>query len=136
MDAGTALGTLNWLAVLVAAVSTFALGALWYGPIVGKTWMRVSGMTAEKAASANMGRIFGSAFVLQLLTAIALAMFIGPDADLSVGVFAGFMAGALFVSTALGVVYLFEQRPFPLWAIDAGYQVLAFTLMGGILGAW
>ena len=79
---------------------------------------------------------YGTAFVLQLLTAFALAMFIGPDAGLSFGVFAGFMAGALFVATAMGVVYLFEQRSFALWGIDAGYQILAFTLMGGILGAW
>lgn len=134
MDSG-ALAAINWLAVIVAAISTFALGALWYGPLVGKAWMRLSGMTEEKAASANMARIFGSAFVLQLITAVALAMFIGANAGLALGLFAGFMAGALFVSTALGVIYLFEQRPFSLWAIDASYQILAFTLMGGILGA-
>jgi hypothetical protein len=40
------------------------------------------------------------------------------------------------VATAFGVVYLFEQRSFALWGIDAGYQILAFTLMGAILGAW
>ena len=136
MDTGSALATINWLAVIVAAISTFALGALWYGPIVGKAWMAASTMTEEKAASSNMPRTFGLAFLLQLITASALAMFIGPDAGLSFGVFAGFMAGALFVSTAIGVVYLFEQRSFALWGIDAGYQILAFTLMGAILGAW
>lgn len=136
MDAGSAMYSINWLAVIVAAVSTFILGALWYGPIAGSAWRRVSGMTEEKAASANMGTIFTMAFVLQLLAAVALAMFIGPDASLSFGLFAGFMTGAFFVGTALGVVYLFEQRPVALWAIDGGYQVLAFTLMGAILGAW
>lgn len=135
MDAGPLAG-INWLAVVVAAVSTFALGALWYGPLMGKAWMRLSGMTEEKVAAASMGRIFGSAFVLQFITAVALALFIGPDAGVGVGVFAGFMAGALFVSTALGVIYLFEQRPFGLWAIDASYQILGFSLMGAILGAW
>ncbi len=130
------MANINLLAVLVAAVATFAVGALWYGPLLGKPWMQLTGMTEEKARSANMGRTFGLAFVLQLLTAFALAMFIGPDAGLSFGLFAGFMAGALFVATGMGVVYLFEQRPFSLWGIDAGYQILAFTLMGGILGAW
>ena len=136
MDTGSAIATINWLAVVVAAVSTFALGALWYGPIVGKAWLAASTMTEEKASSGNMPRTFGLAFLLQLLTAFALAMFIGPDAGLSFGVFAGFMAGTLFVGTAIGVVYLFEQRSFALWGIDAGYQILAFTLMGAILGAW
>ncbi len=136
METGSVLATINWLAVFVAAAATFALGALWYGPLVGKPWMAAAGMTEEKAASANMGRTFGLAFLLQLVTAFALAMFIGPQATLAFGTFAGFMAGALFVATAMGVVYLFEQRPFALWGIDAGYQILAFTLMGAILGAW
>lgn len=135
MDTGTVMANINWLAVVVAAVSTFVLGGLWYGPLVGKAWMRATGMTEEELGGA-MGRIFAGAFLLQLLTAFALAMFIGSDAGLSFGVFAGFMAGALFVATALGVVYLFERRSFALWAIDATYQILAFTLMGAILGAW
>ena len=136
MDAGSVMFDLNWLAVIVAAIATFVLGALWYGPIAGKAWMRASGMTEEKVASANMAKVFALAFVLQLLAAVALAMFIGPAASLSFGLFAGFMTGMFFVGTALGVVYLFEQRPMALWAIDGAYQVLAFTLMGGILGAW
>ena len=136
MDAGSAVGAINWLAVIVAAVATFALGALWYGPLMGKAWMKASGMTEEKAASANMARTFGVAFVLQLLAAFALAMFIGPDAELGFGVFAGFMTGTFFVATAFGVVYLFEQEPFALWGINASYHILSFTLMGAILGAW
>ena len=136
MDAGTAMGAINWLAVIVAAVSAFVIGSLWYGPLLGKPWMRASGMTEEKAKSANMGMIFGLAFVLELLAAIALAMFIGADAGLGFGVFAGFMTGLFFVATAMGVTYLFEQRPLALWAIDAGYQVVMFTVMGAILGAW
>lgn len=128
--------SVNWLAVLVAAIAAFAIGGLWYGPLLGKAWMRASGITEEKARSANMPMIFGLAFVLELLAAIALAMFIGPEADLRFGAFAGFMTGAFFVSTAFGVVYLFEQRPLALWAIDAGYQVVLFTVMGAILGAW
>ena len=136
MEAGSVLASINWLAVFVAAAATFALGALWYGPLLGKPWRATTGMTEEKAASTGMGRVFGLAFLLQLLTAFALALFIGAEATLGFGVFAGFMAGALFVATAMGVVYLFERRPFALWSIDAGYQILAFTLMGAILGAW
>lgn len=136
MDTGTAVAAINWLAVIVAAVATFALGALWYGPLVGKAWLHLSTMTEERAASANMPVIFGVAFVLQLLAAFALAMFIGGGAGVSFGAFTGFMTGTFFVATAFGVVYLFEQRPFALWGIDAGYYILSFTMMGAILGAW
>ena len=37
------LGDLNWLAVLVAALVYFILGAIWYAPpIFGRAWMRGS----------------------------------------------------------------------------------------------
>jgi len=133
---GNLLDAFNWLAVVLATVSMFALGALWYGPLFGKAWMRSSGVTEEMARKANMGRTFGLAFLLTLLAALSLAMFIGAEAALGFGVFAGFMTGAFFVATAMGVTFLFEQRPLSLWAIDAGYHIVGFTLMGTILGAW
>lgn len=136
MDAGSAMDAVNWLAVIVAAIATFLLGAIWYGPLLGKPWGRASGISEDRPRDANMARTFGVAFVLQLLAAFALAMFIGAEAGVGFGTFAGFMTGAFFVATAFGVVYLFEQRPLALWAIDAGYQIVAFTMMGAILGAW
>ena len=43
------LGDLNWLAVLVAALAYFAIGALWYAPpLFGKAWMAAGGMTTRK----------------------------------------------------------------------------------------
>ena len=46
------------------------------------------------------------------------------------------MAGFTYVAAALGITYLFEMRSFTLWAINAGYQVVVFSIMGAILGAW
>jgi hypothetical protein len=63
-------------------------------------------------------------------------MFIGPEANLLDGLFAGFMAGFTFVAAAFGISYLFEFRPIKLWLINAGYQVVVFSVMGAILGAW
>ena len=135
MDAGNAAMQVNWLAVVVAALSGFALGGLWYGPLFGKAWMAASGMTEERARSANMVRIYGLTLLLNIVAAVSLAMFIGAG-DLNFGLFAGFMTGLTFVSVGLGITYLFEQRPLRLWLINAGYQTLFFTVMGAILGAW
>ena len=33
--------TLNWVMILVMTVVTFALGALWHGPLFGKLWMKI-----------------------------------------------------------------------------------------------
>ena len=40
------------------------------------------------------------------------------------------------LAMSLGVIYLFEQRSFRLWLINAGYMTLYFSVAGTILGAW
>jgi hypothetical protein len=136
MDTAAMPGNTNWLAILLAALAGFAVGAIWYGPLFGKAWMRESGVTLEKAKSANMPKLYGTVLALNLIAAGSLAMFIGPTGDWRFGLFAGFMTGLTFVSTALGVIYLFESRSLRLWLINAGYQVVIFSLMGVVLGAW
>jgi len=127
---------LNWLAVVSAAATGFIIGGLWYGPLLGKAWMRASGVTEEAMQRSNKARTFGLTALLNLIAATSLAMFIGPQADWYFGLFAGFMTGLTFVSTALGVIYLFELRSLRLWLINAGYQTVNFSAMGVILGAW
>jgi len=125
------------LKVLIAtAVAGFPLGALWYGPLFGGAWMAATGITKERAQQANKARIYGTALLLNLIISTSLAMFIGPGANLQDGMFAGFMAGFTYVAAAFGITYLFEFRSVTLWAINAGYQVIVFTVMGAILGAW
>jgi hypothetical protein len=46
------------------------------------------------------------------------------------------MVGAFWVATAFGVVYLFERRPMSLLLINGGYNVVVYTVMGVIIGAW
>ena len=58
---------LIFLAVLVAALSSFVVGFVWYNPkIFGTIWMNETGMTEEKAKQGNMAKIFGLTFVLLL----------------------------------------------------------------------
>ncbi len=136
MDASQALAHIHWLAVAVAAIAGFPLGALWYGALFGSAWMSLTGITKEHAQRANMVKIYGTTLVLNLIIATSLAMFIGSMASLRDGLFAGFMAGLTYVAAAFGITYLFEFRPLKLWAINAGYQVVVFSIMGAILGAW
>jgi Protein of unknown function (DUF1761) len=136
MDPSHALAHIHWPAVAVAAIAGFPLGALWYGPLFGSTWMALTGITKERAQQANMVKIYGTTLLLNLVIATSLAMFIGAMASLHDGLFAGFMAGLTYVAAAFGITYLFEFRPLKLWAINAGYQVVVFSIMGSILGAW
>lgn len=126
---------INWLAVIVAAVSAFPLGYVWYGPLFGKAWAAEVGMTDEKAKASNTAMIFGGAFVLQLIQASTFAMFLGPVRNPEAALY-GLCAGLCWVGAAFGVQYLFERRSLRLGLINAGYNAVAFTLIGAIIGAW
>lgn len=127
----------NIWAVIVAAVSTFLIGGLWYSPAVfGKAWMRENGFTEEGMKNSNMVKIFGLAFFLAFIASINLAMFMGPEDRIEMGAFWGFLAGFGWVATFVGTHYLFERRSFTLFLINAGYSIVALTVMGVILAAW
>ena len=124
----------NYLAVLLAALSAFLLGGLWYSVLFARQWQALTGQSEEKLKSGNPALIFGGAFLLNLVAAYVLAMFVGRT-DLKFTTLAGFAIGLCWVTTSLGVGYLFERRPLGLWLINGGYVTLQFTAMGAILGA-
>lgn len=127
---------INYLAVIASTVMAFVLGGLWYGPLFGKIWMKEMNFTEEELKKANMAKIFGTAFILNLIISINLAMFLGPKADLGFGLFAGAAAGIGWVAASIGITYLFGRKSLKLFLVDAGYQAVIYTLTGGILGAW
>jgi hypothetical protein len=125
----------NVIAVLLCAVSSLVLGGIWYSPLLfAKAWQRGAGLSDEAAKSGNPVVIFGGAFVLSLIAAYVFAMFLGNSMPLAGALGAGFSAGLCWVGASYGINYLFERRPFGLWAINAGYHTLQFTLFGLILG--
>ena len=127
----------NVLAVLAAAVATFVLGGLWYSPaLFGKAWQREAGVTDEQMRTSNKARVFALAFILSLVAAFVFALFLGPRPPVSLGLGAGFSAGLCWVAASFGINYLFEQRSFKFWLINAGYHTLQFTIIGLILALW
>jgi hypothetical protein len=128
---------LNIWAVIVAALSTFLIGGLWYSrALLGRLWMRENGFTEESLKGSNMAKIFGLAFLLALIAAVNLALFLGPEDRPEMGALWGFAAGFGWVATFIGTIYLFERKSFTLFLINAGYSVVALTVMGVILAAW
>ncbi len=137
MDMSQAFGSLNWLAIFAAAISAFLLGGAWYSKgLFGKAWMKACGFTEADLQQGNIGKVFGVSFLLALFAAFNLAMFIGPQADAAYGATAGFLAGLGWVSTMIGIHYLFERKSLAHFLINAGYSTVALTIMGVILGAW
>lgn len=63
----------NFLAVLVAALSSFVVGFIWYNPkVFGTIWMKEAGMTEEQSKQGNMLKIFGLTFVYSLMLAFIM----------------------------------------------------------------
>ena len=129
---------MNWLAVAVAALSAFVIGGLWYGPLFGKAWQSLCGLSDEDIQQGHPAKIYGGAFALNLVAAFGMSMVLQlhPAPDLGSGLNVGVLIGLAFVATTFGINYLFASRPFRLYLIDAGYMVVLMSVMGAILGAW
>ena len=131
------MGSINYLAVVAAAASTFVIGGLWYSPLLlQQAWMKANRFTEADVRTGTQAVIFGLAFVFAVIMAFNLAMFLNaPDTTTTWGATAGLLS-AVWVVLGIGTVALFERRPFAYTAINGGYWVVAFVVMGAILGAW
>lgn len=130
----SAFASLNWLAILLASVSTFMIGGVWYSPLMfSKKWMMEAKITEEDLKQ-GQAKVFGLSFIFSFVAAFVLAMFLGPEADVVFGITAGFMVGFAWVLLSMGTTYLFERRSFTLLAINGGYHVVSFMIMGMIIG--
>ncbi len=133
---GNAAGTVNLLAVFLAALSAFILGGLWYSPLMFfKPWKAAAKLSDDdlKARDGRAPMVFGGAFVLALIGAFVFAMFLGPSPAMGFAVGAGASAGICWVAGSFGINYLFETRSLKLFLINGGYHTVQFTLYGVIL---
>ncbi|HYF32484.1 MAG TPA: DUF1761 domain-containing protein [Chitinophagaceae bacterium] len=140
------MDTINWLAILVAGISSFVLGGVWYSPaLFGNAWMKENNFSVDDVKKSNKAKIFGWSFLFSLIMAANLGMFLSdpakgcetcaPTVDLVWGLTAGGLAG-LWVFCALATVALFEIRSWRYIFINGGYCLVALALMGAIIGAW
>lgn len=133
---------INFLAVVVAGVAAWALGAMWYSPILfSKVWQREIGHSDEDLKNANFVLIFGTSAVMMMVMALGMAILMyghgmGEMVNWKNGAVMGLVAGALFVAPSIAINYLYQRRSLTLFAIDAAYQILFMGIIGLILGAW
>ncbi len=133
------LEDINLWAVLVAALSAFVVGWLWYGPLFGKLWMKLNGFTPEMLRDKKglpMPLIMIINYVATALAAFSIAMFIGAEADMHFGIFAGFMIAVFWIGTSRLNDVLYERQPIKLYLINLGYNMVIYVIMGAVLGAW
>src|SRR5258708_32955795 len=110
--------SLNWLAILVAAISTMVIGFLWYSPLLfAKPWMKEMGYDPSDKAKTeemkkNAGPAYGGAFVASLISPFTPALILpGPRAvDLHFGLMASFHICVRVFATAQFTGALFTKQ--------------------------
>lgn len=139
---------INYLAVFVAAIVFFAIGALWYNDILfGKTWRASIGKTdaefEKDRANSNMAKSFGLMFLGSLLMAYVTAHLVDlmtkvyPDAgSLKVGLMTGFWVWLGYIASYVLTAISFEDRPWKYYFINTGYWLVGALVMGAILNVW
>lgn len=130
---------LNWLAVLVAAVAYFMLGAIWYSKALFATqWARAVGLKMDDPNKKGLGKMMLTSFILILLTCLGLALLVAR-LDLTVwmsGLKLGATTGLLFACTAVAISFVYESRPTSLYFIDGGYHLVGHLAAAIILVCW
>ena len=132
---------INVWAVLVATLAFWALGALWYSPVLfGKRWQKEVGFNEGEIKHMNMVKVFGTSFVLMLFMVWALNFVINShkpeDVSLLRGLHYGAFTGLFFCMLTMGINYLYQRRSVLLWLIDGFYMILGLGIAGMILGVW
>ena len=128
----------NYPAVLVAAIAYWILGAIWYAVLFSKPWTTLEALSEAQMKSANPVLPYVITLILNVLIAYSLAQIciwrnantLGRGASVGVLLWIGFVGPVTFTT------YMYEMRPWQLFAINQFYPLFGFVLMGAILGAW
>ena len=138
---GGELHNMNWMAIIVAAVINMVLGFLWYGPLFGKAWQKLIGLTDSRLEEMKK-KGMTQTYVFTMVGAVAMAFVLNQivtstgTMDLMSGVMLGFWAWLGFVAPVQLSQVLYEQKSWNLYFINTGYYLVALVLMGGLLASW
>ena len=117
------LGNLNWLHLLVAAIAYFAVGALWYSPVLfSNAWANAVGL---KTDDPELKKTFPIA-IQQKIPAV------GVSGALKVGLF----FGICFSAMGIGISYIYQRKPLVLYLIDCGYHIVGCIVASMIIVLW
>lgn len=132
----------NYIAVLVAAIASMVVGYLWYGPIFGKMWMSLSGITKEQIdaakAKGGMGKNYAIAYVFAAVMAYVLAHFVNvwQVVDVAGAFQLTFWVWLGFIVTVMANSVLWERKPVKLYFLNIAHYLVAIFVMALVLVLW
>ncbi len=128
----------NYLAVVVAALANYVIGAIWYGALFGKAWIRLSGATDMKmTAGSVVFSLIGALFMSYVLHhALVFASAYLKTSGVGAGLMVGFFNWIGFIAPVTVGVVIYEKKPWKLWLLNNGYWLVSLLVMGVILSLW
>ncbi|PIN75281.1 hypothetical protein COV18_03765 [Candidatus Woesearchaeota archaeon CG10_big_fil_rev_8_21_14_0_10_37_12] len=135
-------GEFNYLAVLIAAIVSIALGMIWYAqPVFGKLWLKLNGYTtkdAKKMKKECSGKTYIAAIIAALVTAavLELAMNYINAVTFANGLYVGFFVWLGFAAPIMLGSVLWEQKPVKAYLLNVAFYLVNLLIISGILAAW
>jgi hypothetical protein len=130
---------INWIAVVVATIGYFVLGAIWYSFLFKNKWIAYNKIVIDNPdAKKGVGAIMFVSFVMMLINVIGLAIlaeYMGLK-GWQYGLHLGLLAGVCFACTSMAINMLYEKKPLGLFFINAGYQLLGNIIAAVIIVCW
>lgn len=116
------------------------IGTVWYGPLFGKQWMKLVGITKgdmEKGKK-EMPKTYAMTFVGSLVTSCVLAVTISmsPVRSLTTGLVIALWIWMGFIAAVKLSDVIFEKKPWNLYFIECGYYLVFLLMAGGLFGIW
>ncbi|MCA9388864.1 DUF1761 domain-containing protein [Candidatus Berkelbacteria bacterium] len=130
------MGSVDWLWVFIAAIASMITGAVWYG-IFQDQWLKASGKKKSDMSSASMSYLWSFIFAVVMAYLLDVLSNSGlTEPTFASGAMLGFWLWLGFVLTTMGTNTAFQDKNWNLLMINAGNQLLAMVVMGGILAIY
>lgn len=131
---------INYLAVGVAGLGGFIVGAVWYLPFTfGPLWLRANPHVLEELESGGRWRRYVVALLSSMVQAWVLALcllYAGSRTGLGTALVAGLLLWLGFTAAPSLVDMLISRRRISGWLVDSGHRLLAILVMAFLLTAW
>lgn len=129
------IGDISWPGVLAATVVYMVLGALWYGPLFGKQWMRATGFDMPAEGERPGPEIYIVPMIAYLVASVVTAMLAEATGSSSFGegLTLGLLVGVGYAVTLTMVTSAFNPgmpEPRTLFWVTGSFNLVALTIAG------
>lgn len=140
----------NLLPIALAGFVPMIIGAIYYGPLLGKAWLNSTHLTEEDITKGNMPLIYGMALIMSMVLSFGINILVelthgsfangefvaGSDHNFLHGAYHGIFLSLFTVIPALVIVSLFHRMSAKNILINVVYWLITISLMAGITDQW